>query len=88
MRYPHLETVKALDDYKLLLGYEASHNRIFDVSPYIKGSWYGKLIDIAYFKNVRVVGNTVMWADGQDLAPHELYETSVLWSDELQKPAI
>ena len=81
MRYPHLETVKALDDYKLLLVYETSHNRIFDVSPYIKGSWYGKLMDTAYFKDVRIAGNTVVWADGQDLAPHELYENSVRQGD-------
>ena len=78
MRRPHLEAVKALDDYKLFLAYETSDNRIFDVSPYIKGSWYGKLEDVAYFKNVRIAGNTVVWPDGQDLAPHELYENSVL----------
>ena len=29
------------------------------------------------FYTVRPCGNTIEWADGQDIAPHELYELSV-----------
>ncbi len=28
----------------------------FDVKPYIKGSWYGKLKDESYFKSVKTNG--------------------------------
>ena len=30
-----------------------------------------------FFKTVHISGKTVEWADGQDIAPHELYELSV-----------
>jgi len=76
MNYPRLTNIKAQDDYTLVLTFGVSENRIFDVSPYIKGEWYGMLADLAYFKAARLVGRTVEWPDGQDLAPHELYENS------------
>lgn len=69
--------VKPLDNYRLLLFYENGEQRIFDVTPYITGSWYGKLKDLSVFRTVHVSGKTVEWADGQDIAPHELYELSV-----------
>lgn len=69
--------VKPLDDYKLLIEFDNNEKKIFDVKPYITGSWYGMLSDAAFFKTVRVSGKTVEWADGQDIAPHELYEMSV-----------
>lgn len=50
---------------------------MFDVTPYIHRDWYGKLADSAHFATVRPSGRTVEWADGQDIAPHELYELSV-----------
>jgi len=76
MLSPKLEAVKPLENYKLFLVYNETDTRIFDVTPYIKGDWYGKLKDISYFNNVRIAGRTVEWTDGQDLAPHELYENS------------
>ncbi|MDR2168309.1 MAG: DUF2442 domain-containing protein [Clostridiales bacterium] len=77
MNYPVLQSVRALDDYTLVLVYGATDSRVFDVAPYIKGDWYGELRDISYFKSVRIAGKTVAWPDGQDLAPHELYENSM-----------
>ena len=39
----------------------------------------GKLIDRAYFKTVHLLpgGIGIEWAEGQDIAPHELYELRV-----------
>jgi len=76
MLAPRVVEVTALDGYKLLLTYETSEKRIFDVAPYIKGAWYGKLRDASYFKSARIAGGTVQWAGSQDLAPHELYDNS------------
>jgi len=36
------------------------------------------LNDINVFNTVRPCGNTIEWSDGQDIAPHELYELSVV----------
>ncbi len=49
-----------------------AHN-ICTVLPYISGEWYGRLADGDLFKTVHPRGTTVEWADGQDIAPHELY---------------
>ena len=72
-----LISVTPLEDYKLLIEYDNAEKRIFDVKPYITGSWYGMLSDYSFFNTVRICGKTVEWADGQDIAPHELYELSV-----------
>ena len=40
--------------------------------------WFGLLADKNYFKTVRILpdGLGIEWRDGQDIAPHELYELS------------
>lgn len=70
-------SVTPINDYKLLIEFSNKEKKIFDVKPYITGSWYGMLADISFFKTVHISGKTVEWADGQDIAPHELYELSV-----------
>ena len=77
MLQPKVTAVKPLPDYKLLLDFETGEKKIFDVGPYIQGDWYGKLRDISVFYTVHIAGHTVAWADGQDIAPHELYDDSV-----------
>ncbi len=69
--------VTPIEDYKLLIEFNNCETKIFDVKPYINGTWYGKLADTDFFKTVHISGKTVEWADGQDIAPHELYEMSV-----------
>ncbi len=75
-----LRAVKPLEDYKLFLSFSNGEKKIFDVHPYITGSWMGSLQDEAYFRQVRIhpiLKDTVMWPDEQDIAPHELYQLSV-----------
>lgn len=64
------------DHYLLRLTFDNGETKIFDVKPYITGSWYGKLRNPAYFHKVRTDGFTVVWPDGQDLCPDELYNLS------------
>ncbi len=75
---PRVTHVNPLNDYKVAVVFETGEKKIFDVTPYISGDWFGKLKDKEFFKSVCVSGNTIMWADGQDIAPHELYEDSIL----------
>ena len=79
MLQPKIIDVEALSGYKLKLLYETGEKKLFDVLPYIRGSWYGQLRELAYFKTVHVLpgGVGIEWAGGQDIAPHELYDTSV-----------
>ena len=64
------------DDYILNVNFDNGEVKKFDVKPYIKGEWYGKLKDKNYFRSVTTDGYTVIWPDGQDICPDELYEFS------------
>lgn len=76
---PELLQVIAMTDYKLILFYENNEKKLFDVSPYISGSWYGELQNIDYFQNVKIANHSVEWENGQDIAPHELYQNSIVF---------
>ena len=79
MLQPKLKKVNALPDLQLLLTWETGETTIFDVRPYTEGSWYAELNNPSYFSLVRLLpdGTGIEWPDGQDVAPHELYELSV-----------
>ena len=79
MLQPKIKKINVVEPYSLQIEYENGEIRLFDVTPYISGSWYGELKDKAYFKTVRILENGygIEWADGQDISPHELYEFSI-----------
>lgn len=77
MLQPKVISVKPLPEYKLLIEYATGERRLFDVKPYITGDWYGELQNEKVFNTVHPCGTTVEWEDGQDIAPHELYDLSV-----------
>ncbi len=74
MLRPTAKTVKAKENYFLEVEFDNGERKVFDVKPYIQGEWYGKLEDVAYFNAVSVDGFTVVWPDGQDICPDELYQ--------------
>ena len=78
MLQPRLLKVEPLSDLRLLLTYETGEEKGFDVAPYAEGSWYGELKDPGYFHSVQLLpgGIGIEWPEGQDIAPHELYELS------------
>ncbi|MBR0027038.1 MAG: DUF2442 domain-containing protein [Clostridia bacterium] len=77
MKYPKVLKVQPTENYNVIITYETGEIKKFDVTPYIKGEWFGKLKNYDTFKSVRPRGNTIEWIDGQDIAPHELFELSV-----------
>ena len=74
---PRAIDVKPLDNYRLLLTFDNQERKIFDVKPYIRGSWFGQLKNPDVFNAVRIAGLSVEWPDGQDICPDCLYEQSV-----------
>ena len=80
MLSPKILSIEPLDDYKLKLNYETGETKLFDVLPYMVGDWYEELYDNYYFKSVYLISNGygIEWKNGQDIAPHELYEMSVI----------
>ena len=79
MLQPKLKLVEPLEDFNLRLIYENGEIKIFDVKPYISGTWFNELKNADYFQTVRVLpdGSGIEWENGQDIAPHELYECSL-----------
>ena len=59
---PTAVAVKALDDYKLLVSFENDEIRVYDLKPALEGMqgrWYGELLDIDYFRTVRIGGGSI-----------------------------
>lgn len=79
MLQPRLVSVEPMDNLKLRLKYETGEIKLFDVSPYAVGSWYGELLDESYFCTVHMLpdGTGIEWGNGQDIAPHELYDDGI-----------
>ncbi len=57
------------ENYQLRIIFDNQEMKRFDVKPYIRGEWYGKLANEAYFRLAKTDGFTVVWPDGQDLCP-------------------
>lgn len=79
MLQPRIISVNPIEPLKLLLKYETGEIKIFNVEPYAIGDWYGHLKKPEYFSKVCILpgGTGIEWPEGQDIAPHELYELSV-----------
>ena len=43
----------------------------------MQGKWYGELLDIDYFRTVRIGGGSIEWPNEQDVCPDCLYEDSI-----------
>ncbi len=78
MLQPRIVQVVPKSGCLLYLEYETGEKKIFDVNPYIEGSWFGELRNERYFNTVKLLpgGTGIEWMNGQDIAPHELYELS------------
>lgn len=74
---PRPVSVEPLADYQLKIRFEDGRVGIFDVKPFIRGNWYGRLKDIDYFNRVSTDEYTVVWPDGQDICPDCIYEGSI-----------
>jgi len=70
-------TVKPLKNYMLEISFSNGETRLFDLKPYFSVPFYSALEDEQIFKSVYVGDMTVEWPNGKDIAPHELYETSI-----------
>ncbi len=74
---PSAINVKPLRDYKLFVTFDNGEEKIYDVSPLIRGDWFGQLGDINIFNTVHIAGLSVEWEDGQDICPDDLYYNSI-----------
>ena len=77
---PTAISVTVQKDYTLKVIFDNGETKIFDVKPYIKGSWYSQLKNFSYFSLAKADGFTVIWPDGQDICPDELITIACQYS--------
>ncbi len=70
---PHVQSVRALEDYELEVSFENGESRRFDVKPYLDRGIFVRLRDHEAFRAVRVVAGSIEWANGLDLSYDTLY---------------
>ncbi|WP_299414075.1 DUF2442 domain-containing protein [uncultured Dialister sp.] len=74
-----LDRIEIVSDREIKLFYQNGEIRLFDITPYLKGDFMGRMADPAYFRMAAIepkTGDTLCWPEGQDIAPHELYDFS------------
>lgn len=70
--------VKALQNFDLYIKFEDGKEKIYNVQHLVETiSFYKNLKDRNYFENVKIDGNTIVWAQGEDIAPENLYYDSI-----------
>ena len=70
---PHVESVRALDDYQLEVAFENGERRIFDVKPFLSRGVFVRLRDQSLFKAAKAVAGSVEWPGGLDLSYDTVY---------------
>ena len=55
MLRPTAISVTVQKDYTLKVIFDNGETKIFDVKPYIKGSWYSQLKDFSYFSLANIL---------------------------------
>jgi hypothetical protein len=73
---PLIKTVEPLENYKLLIEYQNSEKKIFDVSAYLGNGIFKELLDWRMFKTVKVMFDSVEWQNGADIDPETIYNCS------------
>ena len=81
---PRIIRAKALEGYKIELLYETGELKIYDMTELLNTcEFYNSLKDKENFKKITIVGLTIQWQSGEDVAPELLYNDSIL--QEIQK---
>lgn len=74
---PKIMKATALEEYKIELLYETGEIKIYDMNKLLdECKYYERLKDKEKFKKIEIIGLTICWEDGEDIAPEILYNDS------------
>jgi len=75
MEHPKIHSVKAIDDHTLLIEFNNSFKKVYDVRPLLVKEMFFPLKNFSFFRNVQVDsgGYAVFWNEDIDLSEHELW---------------
>jgi len=71
---PRVKSVRATEEYKLEITFSNGETGVYDCAPLLDFGVFRELRDLAYFKQARAEGGTVVWPHEQDICPDTLYE--------------
>lgn len=76
---PRIIRAKALKDYKIELLYETGELKIYDMRELLNTcEFYKNLKNKKEFEKIKIVGLSIQWQNGEDIAPELLYNDSIL----------
>ncbi len=70
---PEVRSVKAVEDYKLIIEFSNDEFKEFDVAPFLDKGIFTELKNESYFKKVRVAFGSIEWPNEQDFSKDTLY---------------
>jgi Protein of unknown function (DUF2442) len=73
---PRVTAITPKDDYTLEIEFSNGEIGIYDCSPLLDFGVFQELRNLAYFRQARADGSTVVWPHEQDICPDTLYEDS------------
>jgi len=75
MEHPKIRSAKAIDDHTLLIEFDNSAKKTYDITPLLEKEMFLPLMNAAFFKNVQVDkgGYAVFWNEDIDLSEFELW---------------
>jgi len=75
---PRIIEVKALEKYYIYIKFKTGEERVYNMEEHINDiKFYHKLKERKYFEKVRPRGCSIEWEDGEDVAPENLYYSSI-----------
>lgn len=75
MQYPKIKSASAIDDHTLLIEFDNSEKKKYDVSPLLSKEMFAPLKNPALFKMVKIEqgGYAVVWNSEIDISEYELW---------------
>jgi hypothetical protein len=75
MAYPRIRSAKAIDAHTLLVEFDNSAKKTYDVTPLLEKEMFLPLTNFSFFRNVQIDkgGYAVFWDENIDLSEYELW---------------
>lgn len=75
MNYPKISSAKAIDKHLLLIEFDNSAKKVYDITPLLNKEMFSPLKNSAFFRNVQVDkgGYAVFWNEDIDISEYELW---------------
>jgi hypothetical protein len=73
--YPKINSAKAIDNHTLLIEFDNSAKKIYDITPLLEKEMFLPLKNSAFFRNVQIEkgGYAVFWNEDIDISEYELW---------------